>query len=170
MRIRNQLIIAAIIIVGIGSIAYAAFAQILTINGTGTATGDWHVAITGVSRTAAAGATEVGGSPTFTGTSATFDVDLAWPGAYAEYTVTIANTGNIPAKVESVTDLATINSADPTYMTYTVGGVAANDLLPATTGTDTATVRVEWDPLDNTGVANDTKSATINFNYIQNTP
>lgn len=173
MRIRNQLIIAAIIIVGIGSIAYAAFAQILTINGTGTATGDWDVAVTSITLTDSDGATDAT-IPSFTGTSATFDVDLAYPGAFAEYQVVITNAGNIAAIVDSVTDLTTKNAADPAYITYTVTGVPADTLLAAdnagTTDVNTATVRVEWDPLDNTGVATDTKTATINFDYVQDTP
>jgi hypothetical protein len=37
---RNKLLIAALIVVGLASVAYAAFAQVLTIGGTGTATGN----------------------------------------------------------------------------------------------------------------------------------
>lgn len=36
---RNKLLIAALVVVGLASVAYAAFAQILTISGTGTAAG-----------------------------------------------------------------------------------------------------------------------------------
>lgn len=173
MNIRNKLIIAAIVLVGVGSIAYAAFAQILTINGTGTVTGDWDVAITGITLTDSDGATDVT-PPEYTGTSATFDVDLAYPGAFAEYDVVITNAGNIDAIVDSITDLTSKNAEAPAYITYTVTGVAeATEIAAANGGTtdvNTATVRVEWDPADDTGVVDDTKTATIEFNYIQNTP
>lgn len=36
---RNKLLIAALVVVGLAPVAYAAFAQILTISGTGTAAG-----------------------------------------------------------------------------------------------------------------------------------
>ncbi len=172
MKIRDKLIVAALVLVGLGSIAYAAFVQVTTINGTGTVTGDWDIAVTSITLTDSAGATEVS-APEFTGTSATFDVELAYPGAFAEYEVVITNGGNIDAIVSSVTDLASKNAEAPAYITYTVTGVAANTTIAASNAGDTdlntATVRVEWDAADNTGVVDATKSATIEFNYEQDT-
>lgn len=73
---RNKLLVAALIVVALASVAYAAFVQILTINGTGTSSGSWNVAITGITQTSATGATEATAA-SFTATSATFDVNLA---------------------------------------------------------------------------------------------
>lgn len=166
LSMRNKLIIAAVVLVGLASVAYAAFAQILTINGTGTATGDWDVAITGITLADSAGATE-NAAPVYTGTSATFDVSLAYPGAYATYDVAIANTGNIDATLSSITDLAPINATAPTDLYYTLSGVAVSDSLVATTGTDTATVTVTWDAASTTNITAQSKVATIELNYVQ---
>lgn len=165
---RNKLLIAALVVVGLASVAYAAFAQILTISGTGTATGSWNVAITGITRTTATGATDAS-APTFTGTSATFSTNLAYPGATATYEVTVKNNGTVPAKLSSITDLATINAAAPTYITYTVSGVTAGTTTLAAGATNTVTVVVTWDAASAPSTAGESKNATITLNYAQNT-
>ena len=55
---KNKVLIAAVAIIGLASVAYASFTQLLTINGTGTATGSWDVKITGITRTSATGVTD----------------------------------------------------------------------------------------------------------------
>lgn len=162
---RNKLIIAAVVLVGLASVAYAAFSQLLTINGTGTANGNWNIAITGITQTASTGATE-NTAPLFTGTSATFDVDLAYPGASATYEVVIKNNGTIPARLSTLTDLTTLNAAAPADIHYTLTGVAVNDTLAAS-ATVTATVKVEWLTGGSTNIDTQSKVATIDFNYIQ---
>lgn len=162
---RNKLIIAAVVLVGLASVAYAAFSQLLTINGTGTANGNWNIAITGITQTASTGATE-NAAPLFTGTSATFDVDLAYPGASATYEVVIKNNGTIPARLSTLTDLTTLNAAAPADIHYTLTGVAVNDTLAAS-ATVTATVKVEWLTGGSTNIDTQSKVATIDFNYIQ---
>lgn len=170
---RGKLLIVAAVIVGLASIAYAAYSQTLTVNGTGTATGGWDVGITSITLSSSDGATE-NSAPTHDGTSATFDVDLAFPGAFAEYTVVVTNGGNIPAILSSMTDLTSKNAEAPTYITYTVTGVTEGvTTLGTNTGVDdtnTITVRVEWaagtNPDTSTG---NSKAATIEFDYSQNT-
>ena len=163
---KNKILIAAIAVVVLASVAYAAFAQTLQINGTGTATGDWDVRITGITRTSGTGVTEAT-APAFTTTSARFDTNLQYPGSTATYSVIIENQGNVAAKLSTITDLTTLNAAAPAYITYTVGGVAQNDVLAAG-GSATATVTVTWDSGSN-GVTGANKSAQIDFNYVQNT-
>lgn len=166
---KNKLLVAAVVLVGLASVAYAAFTQTLTINGTGNATGDWDVKITGITRTTADGtngATNVS-APTFNGTSATFDVDLAYPGATATYDVTVTNAGTVAAILDTVGGVTAANAAAPTYIDYTVTGVTDGvTTLAANGGTNTASVKVEWDPLDTTSGAA-TKTATITLNYEQ---
>lgn len=127
------------------------------------------MAITGITQTSATGATEVS-APAFTATSATFDVNLAYPGATATYNVAIANTGTIDAVVDSVTGVTEANSAAPTYITYSLSGVAPATTIAANGGTNTATVTVTWDPASTPLTPNETKTATITLNYIQDTP
>ncbi len=168
---RNKFVIAALIIVGAASAAYAAFAQNLTVNGTGTATGNWAVQITAITLAASTGATNHNAvAPTVAGDglSATFSVDLAYPGAVGNYDVTIKNNGNIPAKLSTLTDLTTTNNAAPTYITYAITGVAINDTLAAG-ATVTARVAVTWAAGASTNPAGANKAATITFGYIQNT-
>jgi hypothetical protein len=165
---RNKFLVAALVLVGLASVAYAAFAQILTINGTGTASGNWDVKILSITPTAQTGATDKASTPSFTATSATFDVDLAYPGATSSYNVVIKNNGTIPAKLSSITDLTTVNAAAPTDLTYAVSGVAANDTLAA--GAEvTATVTVSWKSTGTADISTQSKAATIDFNYVQNT-
>ena len=166
---KNKLLVAASAVVGLATVAYAAFATTLSINGTGSATGTWSVAITGI----ALDATSVGATnetaPVVAGDSlsATFDANLAYPGASAVYNVTIKNNGNIDAKLSTLSDLTTLNATAPSYLTYAVTGVAANDILAAG-NTVTAKVTVTWAAADNhSGAAS--KPATINFGYVQNT-
>lgn len=164
---RNKLLISALVLVGLASVAYAAFAQTLTINGTGTAAGTWDVAITNITQTSATGATD-NSAPTFNATSATFDVDLAYPGATATYDVTVTNAGSIPAALDTITDLTALNAAAPAYITYSVAGVTAGTTtLAASGGTNVIQVTVTWDGASST--SGGSKVATIDFDYSQDT-
>lgn len=167
---QKKIVLAVIAIIGLASIAYAAFSQTLTINGSGTAKQvDWDVKITNITQTSATGATDPT-APTYTDTSATFATELAYPGATATYDVTVANAGSIDAKLDTITDLATLNAAAPSYVTYAVSGVTAGSTTLASGGTNTIQVTVTWDGASNpTMTADETKTATINFDYSQDT-
>lgn len=166
---KQKIIVGALIIVGLASIAYAAFSQSLVIEGTGTTSADWDVKITGIAVTSEDGATQVVGTPSFTATSATFDVELAHPGATATYEIAIANEGNIDALLDSITpDISTINSATPTDLTFSLSGVEEGTTTLNAGATNTATVTVTWNA-QSTITSTQTKTATITLNYIQNT-
>lgn len=152
--------------VSFAAVAYATFATTLTINGTGTATGNWDVKILSITATGQVGATDQV-APSFTAASATFNVGLAYPGATSSYQVVIKNNGNINAKLSTITDLTAINAGAPTYLTYAITGVAVNDAL-APAATTTATVTVTWASSASTNPSGASKAATINFGYIQN--
>lgn len=142
---KNKLLVAASAVVGLATVAYAAFATTLSINGTGSATGRWNVAITGIALDAASVGATNKTAPVVAGDSmsATFDANLAHPGTSAVYNVTIKNNGNIDAKLSTLSDLTTPNATAPSYLTYAVSGVAANDILAAG-NTVTAKVTVTW--------------------------
>lgn len=166
---KNKFIAIAIIVISAAGIAYASFATNLTINGTATATGNWDVRILSITPTAQVGATDHVSTPSFTTTTATFNVDLAYPGATSSYQIAIKNNGNISAKLSTITDLTSINAGAPTYITYAISGVAVNDVL-AVGATTTATVTTTWASSATTNPGGASKAATINFNYVQNTP
>lgn len=165
---KNKALLAAMVIIGAASVAYAAFATTLTINGTGTATGSWDVHIKSITRSTATGATDAVSTPSVAADklSATFDVGLAYPGATATYDVVIENSGNVTAKLNSLTDLAALNATAPSYITYTLSGVAVGNTIAAG-ATATAQVTVTWASSDTTNANGTSKSTTINFGYGQ---
>lgn len=165
---KNKVIVAAILAVGLASAAYAAFSQILTISGTSTATGNWDVEIISITKTSGTGETDHNNTPSFSGTTATFDVDLAYPAATATYDVVMKNLGNINAKVSSIPSVTTINGLDPADVKYTVSGVAVNDQL-APGSTLTSTVTVTWLGTATTNVTTASKTATFNYGFSQDT-
>ena len=165
---RTKILVIALVVVGLASVAYAAFSQTLNIGGTGTANGDWDVKITNITQTSAVGATDAT-APSFTDTSATFNTDLAYPGATATYDVTVTNAGSIPAKLDTISDLAALNSSAPAYITYAVTGVTAGSTTLAAGATNTIQVTVTWDAASNPDTSTgNTKTATIDFGYVQN--
>lgn len=171
MKNKKNIIIGALVgVIMLMAVGYAALAQVLTINGKANIDAEWDVEITGITEGTMTGATTKG-NLTFDSTSATFEVDLAYPGAKAVYNVAIENKGTIDAKLSSITGVDTANAADPVEIQYTVTGVAANDVLEAE-DTTTAVVTVEWVSAtegNDTIPETTTKTATINLNYVQNT-
>ena len=79
-KAKNIIIGALLAAVAIMAVGYAALAQTLKINGTASITSTWNVAITGISSGVATGTATNGSEPSFTGTSATFNVNLVKPG------------------------------------------------------------------------------------------
>lgn len=166
---KNKILIAAVAIIGLASVAYAAFSQVLTINGTGTASGSWDVKIISITRTSATGVTDAA-APTFNDTSATFSANLEYPGATATYRVVVANNGTIPAILGTINGLSAANTALPTYITYAINGVTANSTtLAANGGTNNIDVTVTWDSASAPVTSGATKTATLDFTYNQNT-
>ena len=169
MKTKNKnllLVILLIAVVGM-AIGYAALSQQLVINGTANITTEWDVHIKNI--TASAGNATTGAQdktqPSFTATSATFDVDLAYPGASATYTVTVENGGTIAAKLQEVTGVDTANAAEPTGITYTIDA-QANDSLGSKSTKD-YTVTVTWDKQATEIPNKKKKTATITLNYVQ---
>lgn len=165
---KNILIGALLVAIIAMSIGYAAMAQQLTINGSANfSDASWSINFTDITLDAAAtkGATQVS-APAIVGTTASFDVKLAYPGAKAVYTVEVENAGSIDAVLKTITGVTEANAAAPTEIKYTVSGIAENDTLAASAKKQ-FTVTVEW--LDTNKIASTTtsKTATIYLNYEQ---
>ena len=179
------ILIAVIALMGVG---YAALTQVLTINGTANVIGTWNVRITGIELVEAVGAGNTNDiDPSYTATSATFAVDLEYPGAYAVYLVTIVNGGTINTELSSVTGLDLANLAAPTDINfYFCNGLDCmyfedeidNEIAYQLENNyfDYYLVRgqevrywifVEWDENSTSIPSVTAKTATINFNYIQ---
>ena len=168
---KNILIGGLLIAIVAMSIGYAALAQQLTLTAKASV-GDasWDVGFTNITldSTKTAGATEVT-APAATGTAASFDVKLGYPGAKATYNVTIKNSGTIDAVLKSITGVTEANALAPADIQYTVTGVAANDALNAG-ATSTAVVTVEWvksATSQTVPTGTTAKTATIYLDYEQ---
>lgn len=168
-RKKNLIIVALLAVIAVAGIAYAALAQNLIITGTANVTdAEWNVAITKIQNTALVNSTEEQ-APAFTSTTATFEVNLNAPGSYAEYDITVTNSGTIVAKLDSIDGVDTVNAAAPTDIVYTVTGVTeGSTTCAADGGTNVVHVKVEWLSTSTSVPAVKTKTATITLNYIQN--
>jgi len=170
-------------------IGFAALAQNLQINGTANIIGQWDIRITEIIQGPSSGASNVG-TPSFDGTSATFEVDLIHPGAFAEFGIYLENNGNINAIMNSITGITAGNSSYPTEIQYGIQVLApgacsfgggtfgwADPLstlnIPFNAGDKRCIrVRVEWSAeggVDSVIPDVTSKTATINFNHVQAT-
>lgn len=166
MRKSNKniiLLILLLVIVGM-AVGYAALSQALVINGTANITTEWKILFTDIKEGTLVGA-ESKTAPSYTATTATFDVNLLYPGASAQYIVTVANQGSINAKLTSVDGIDTANAAAPTDITYTIDAQADDTL--GSGDTKIYTVTVSWAASSETIPETKTKTATITLNYEQ---
>ena len=157
------LVILLLLIVGM-AVGYAALSQALVINGTATITTQWNIEFINIAEGKMVGA-ETATLPSYTATTATFNVNLLYPGATAEYKLSVANKGNIDAVLVSVDGIDTANAAAPQEITYSINA-EENDKLTAG-ATKEYTVTVTW-PSSSTQVpTTKSKVATITLNYQQ---
>lgn len=164
---KNLILVVLLIAVMGMAVGYAALSQQLVINGTANITTEWDVhisAIKAADSNANTGATDKV-TPSFTATSATFETNLAYPGAKAEYIITVENSGSIDAKLESVTDLTPINNIEPTGIKYSINAVEDDELKSKET--KEYIVTVTWDAEATEIPETKFKTATITLNYVQ---
>lgn len=166
-KTKNIIIGALLVAIVAMSIGYAALAQQLTINGTANISGTWDVEFTNITEGALTGATTKG-IPSYTATTATFEVDLAHPGASATYDITVENKGNIDAVLDSITGVDTANAAKPVEIQYSLTGISENDELSAG-ATKVVHVTVVWSADSDVIPEETTKTATITLNFVQKT-
>ena len=178
---KKTIIIVALALLFIITIGYAALTAELQVDGTTKIKGNtWDVHLGNVANITSQGAT-VTTAPTLSNNNqtVTFNVTLAKPGDYYEFTVDAINAGGINAKLESAPTLTGLTTAEQKFATYTVTynntaatTVAAGDTLPATgANTKTIRVRVEF----KSDVANEDLPASdvtltnlsLTLNYVQ---
>lgn len=166
-KTKNIILIVLILLIFGMTIGYAALAQILNINGTANITADWNIKISKITEGTLTGATPKTASVISEDKlTATFDIDLKYPGASATYIVTVENSGTIDAILESVTGIDSANSTTPNEILYSIDA-KPNDTLDSGTTKD-YTVTVKWEDSDEIPQTK-TKTATITLNYIQST-
>lgn len=157
------LLILLVVVIGM-AVGYAALSQALVINGTANISTEWKILFTDIKEGQMIGA-ESKTSPSYTATTATFDVDLLYPGASAQYVITVANQGSLNAKLISVDGIDTANKVAPTDITYSINA-KTNDVL-ASGDTKDYIVTVTWNADSTTIPQTKSKTATITLNYEQ---
>lgn len=179
MQKKKKRVIAALaIMVAFMAVGYALLSQELTINGNSKITADWNVQITGITATPINGGENMDSTfenpaaPTFDATSATFNAALPAPGSGVGYVITIENKGKIDAVLQEEPVMDTINSQDPTDVTYTLsyvddGSTAAEQGYLKPGEIAKYAVMVSWSQDATSIPTTKEKAATITFNYQQ---
>ena len=145
------------------AVGYALLTQELTINGTASIDSTWRVEITNIASKDVVGDAVNKTDPSYTATTANFSVGLTQPGDSITYDITVTNKGTLDAVVESIT----VNKGDNPAITYTTSGLKRGDKIAKNNGTNTLTVKVDYDSSVTSQPASTTNDITVTINYQQ---
>ena len=155
------------------SIGFAALSSQLKINGNATISDTWNVQITNIEKKEGSTGVNETSQPTFTATTANFNVSLKEPGDYAIYTVTVKNTGSLDAVLTQITENEGEGGSAAIKYTVTPGaGSEQGSTLAKTNGIHTFDVKVEYLSTavgENAPEANASKSLSVTLDYNQKT-
>lgn len=144
---KKYLIILLVVFLLALAIGYAAFTDILTIDGTANAKGSFDLIFASAEVTEKVGVNETETTASISTDQDTLTVtvkDIAYPGAGATITAQIENVGTIPAKIKSVTP--TDITGDSIIKIEGLDAITtAHETIPAG-GTCEITFTVQWDP------------------------
>ena len=124
-RQKNIIIGGLLAIVFVMAIGYAAFAQQLTINGSGSISSNWSVKITNITSKDIVGTAGNKTAPSYTDTTATFATTLQSPGDSITYDITVTNDGTLDAQLDKIT----ITNSNNPAITFETSGLAEGDSL-----------------------------------------
>ena len=151
---KNLLILALLIVVVSMSVGFALLSTTLNINGTAKVkSSTWDVHFNNLNvKTGSVSGDNVATAATISSTNTTlvsYEVTLAKPGDYYEFTVDVVNDGSLDALVSAQPILGGVNSDQDKYVNYSITyddgtAISANDTLDAGV-TKTYKVRVEYD-------------------------
>ena len=125
----NKIVIALVAIGALLLMWYSTFAQPLASNNKQYQDETWKIGFTAMKADTVGGKAKVLNDPTFTDTSANFEVSLSGPGDKIVYDLTIENKGDLNAKVDSISITPKEGSSDK--ITYTVSDINVGDRLDA---------------------------------------
>lgn len=128
MRFGKKTIVALALCVGVFfmAVGYSILMSELKINGTANITSTWDVRITGISGNLEGDAYNIE-SPSYTTSTAKFNVSLVNPGDRATYTVTIKNQGTLTAILNKLD----ISSSGTDAIRYNIIGLKEGDTIAA---------------------------------------
>lgn len=155
------------------AVGYAAFNDTLKITGTANANGTFDMQFASATVKNAVGVDATGTTATISEDKETLTVavkDLAYPGAGAQFDVTIKNNGTIPAKVNNVTPVGIEGSTN--IKIKGLEQITSEHPTIAAGATCTFSFTVEWDKTSDKELTEEEKTG-ISFNldveYIQDT-
>ena len=151
------------VLVCIMAVGYALFAQELTINGNASIDSTWKVEITNITSKDVVGDAVNKVDPTYTATTANFSVGLTRPGDSITYDITVTNKGTLDAVVESIT----INKDNNSAIKNTTIGLKRGNKIAKNNGTNTLTIKVEYDSNVTNQPVSGTNDITVTINYQQ---
>lgn len=132
------------------SVGFALYSSSLTVNGTvNVSPAKWSVHYVSNTYAESTGSVEAT-SKTITNTDVTYTVTLTKPGDFYEFTINAINDGSFDAKLKALT-MTSLTTEQAKYLTYTVSydgheynasQATLNYVLPCTTGSNTAPVKV----------------------------
>lgn len=129
---RLLIISAALFVICIIALGYAAISSSIKINGVGTISTNWDILFTSIEENGSKQATTNHKEITDK-LSAVFDVTLEVPGSYVEYMVVLKNNGNMDAVIESIGGITEANEQEPTGIQFQVKDINIGDKLLAGT-------------------------------------
>ena len=148
-------IIAVIFVMSLG---YAALSQHMDIDGVTVIDRNWVVKITGTTKSITGNATE---NHTYVSNTVTMNVTLPDTSSKVQYSIQIANLGNLVAKLSNIEIIEDDNSS----IVYEITGVEEGELIKPN-NYDVAVVTIKYaDGVTNVG--NTEKSIMISFNYVE---
>lgn len=161
---KGWMIVGLCLIVVFMAIGYASFSTNLTINGSSTITSSWDIRITDIKvKVFTGGASKAEEPAVINNTTATFKTNLVSPGDSMTYEVTVANEGNIAARLNQLT----INDENNPAILFQISRISENDILGEHSNT-TFDVTVTYNP-DITSQPTDIDSTlTVALDYVQN--
>jgi len=162
-KIKKITIAILILCILVMSVAYASLFQRLRISGNASVTASWKVEITGIKEGNKTGGASSISVPSYTSSTANFNARLTNVSDSIEYLVTIKNSGEIDAKLNSIITSKTGSDA----IVYEIIGVSENDVIKKGE-TLTVTVKVSIDPKIGINEPSINTGMTLIFNYIQN--
>ena len=164
MRDKKKVMIGVLsVLVCIMAVGYALLAQELTINGTASIDSTWKVEITNITSKDVVGDAVNKTDPSYTATTANFSVGLTQPGDSITYDITVTNKGTLDAVVESIN----VDKGNNPAITYTTSGLKRGDKIAKNNGTNTLTIKVDYDSSITSQPASTTNDITVTINYQQ---
>ena len=164
MKNKKKIMIAILsVLVCVMAVGYALLAQELTINGTASIDSTWRVEITNIQSKDVVGDAINKVDPSYTATTANFSVGLTQPGDSITYDITVTNKGTLDAVVESIN----VNKGDNPAIVYTTSGLERGDKILKNNGTNTLTIKVDYDSSVTSQPASTTNDITVTINYQQ---